>query len=63
MVQARRLPMTVPSTMRARYLGIGSACATPNYLTVLYAIADQRPMFKKKTSYSAMQDWKKRRLC
>jgi SRSO17 transposase len=45
------------------YRHITLAMTAHAYLTVLYAIADQRPMFKKKTSYSAMQDWKKRRLC
>jgi SRSO17 transposase len=44
------------------YRHITLAMAAHAYLTVLYAIADQRPMFKKKTSCSAMQDWKQRRL-
>lgn len=44
------------------YRHITLAMTAHAYLTVLYAIADQRPMFKKKTSCGAMQDWKQRRL-
>jgi SRSO17 transposase len=44
------------------YRHITLAMTAHAYLTVLYAIADQRPMFKKKTSCSTMQNWKQRRL-
>lgn len=45
------------------YRHITLAMTAHAYLTVLYAIADQRPMFKKKASQSTMQSWKRRRLC
>jgi SRSO17 transposase len=44
------------------YRHITLAMTAHAYLTVLYAIADQRPMFKKKTSQSTMQSWKRQRL-
>jgi SRSO17 transposase len=44
------------------YRHITLAMTAHAYLTILYAIADQRPMFKKKPATSAMQDWKQRRL-
>jgi SRSO17 transposase len=44
------------------YRHITLAMTAHAYLTVLYAIADQRPMFKKQPASSAMQEWKRRRL-
>jgi SRSO17 transposase len=44
------------------YRHITLAMTAHAYLTVLYAISAQRPMFKKKTRYDAMQLWKQQRL-
>jgi SRSO17 transposase len=44
------------------YRHITLAMTAHAYLTVLYAVSAQWPMFRKKTRYGAMQLWKQQRL-